>query len=152
MRTGRSRVLLGASLAALVTSSAIFAQSDPRIGRWKMNAKKSSASSDAPESDLRTYEATPDGTKFTWAVVDAKGTAHSAAYTAKLDGKDYPITGDPDLDTVALRLRDANTVELTVKKAGKVVEDATAEVSKDGKTMTQRSKDGKTVLVFDKQP
>jgi hypothetical protein len=41
------------------------------------------------------------------------------AYTANYDGKDYPVTGNPDWDMVSLKRINANTVEFTRKRAGK---------------------------------
>jgi hypothetical protein len=42
-------------------------------------------------------------------------------FAAKCDGKDYPFTGSPDIDTVAFRKIDANTFEIVFKKAAKEV-------------------------------
>jgi hypothetical protein len=73
-------------------------------------------------------------------------------------GKDYPITGLPNYDAIALTRVDANTVKSTQKRAGKAVGTTTRTVSKDGKTMTLTSKGTSAkgtpyddVLVFDKQ-
>src|SRR5215467_1585441 len=48
------------------------------------------------------------------------------------DGKDYPVTGIPDWDTIARKRINAYKMEITHKKAGKVVSTATSVVSKDG--------------------
>ena len=42
-------------------------------------------------------------------------------YTARIDGKDYPITGSPIVDTVSIERIDSRTREYTGKKAGQVV-------------------------------
>jgi hypothetical protein len=131
--------------------SVAFAQTDPRIGTWKLNLTESKVPPNerAPGSDTRTYEATPDGTKMTWVVVDAKGVSHTITYTAKLDGKDYPASGAPNFDTVAFRLLTPKTLEMTLKKAGVVVVGpATVEVSQDGMRMTQTIPTG--TAVFDR--
>jgi hypothetical protein len=82
----------------------------------------------------------------------------SGGYTANYDGKDYPMVGSPVADTVAFRKIDANTVERTDKKGGKVVQVLTRVMAKDGKSMTVTTK-GTTpkgapihnVSVFEKQ-
>jgi hypothetical protein len=56
-------------------------------------------------------------------------------YTAYLDGKDYPVTGSPDYDTVSLK-RNGKMVEGTRKKDGKVVQTYQRIVSDDRRTMT----------------
>ena len=70
----------------------------------------------------------------------------------------HPVTGNPDVDATSLKRIDANTVEFTRKKAGKVVSTATVVISKDGKTRTVTEKGvnakGEKVsntLVFDRQ-
>ena len=84
--------------------------------------------------------------------------ARCAETTYKYDGKDYPFTGSPDYDTVSAKRVATNTVEITQKKAGKVVGTATRNVSKDGKTLTlvMRSSNAKgelvsSTLVFDRK-
>jgi hypothetical protein len=80
-------------------------------------------------------------------------------YSAKFDGKDYPATGiEGGADTVSIRRIDANTIEATQKKDGKIVMLILSKVSKDGKTRTStwsgRNAEGKdvhNVVVFDKQ-
>lgn len=56
--------------------------------------------------------------------------------TAKYDGKDHPVTGSNNWDTISLNRIDAYKVEFTFKKAGKVVYAGTSVISEDGKTRT----------------
>lgn len=136
-------------VVALISNVAVHTQADPRIGTWKLNPSKST-NPGTSQSDTRTYEATPGGTKVTMVIVDARGVTHQITYTTKLDGGDTPVSGAPaNFDTAATKLRDSRTLELTTKKGGEVVQKGTVEVSPDGKTMTQRA--GTTVLVFDRQ-
>jgi hypothetical protein len=57
-------------------------------------------------------------------------------YTAKLDGKDYPVKGAYSYNSVSLRRVDPRTFEETDKRDGKVIEVDTMTVSPDGKKMT----------------
>src|SRR5215813_3770816 len=145
----------------LVATSSLstFAQTDPIIGTWKLNLVKSKFSPGPPLKSLTlTFEAVGQGVKITVKLTDAEGKTLDSHSTANFDGKDYPVTGDPDVDMFACKRIDAHTVEFTRKKAGKVVVSGTSVVSKDGKTSTQREKGvnakGEKIsntLVFEKQ-
>jgi hypothetical protein len=41
-------------------------------------------------------------------------------WTGKFDGKDYPVTGDPNSDMRSYTKIDAHTLGLNVKKGGKI--------------------------------
>ena len=60
----------------------------------------------------------------------------SESYTAKFDGKDYPVKGSYGYDQVSLKRVNDNSFEETDKLNGKVIEVDTWTVSKDGKTLT----------------
>ena len=144
----------------LVGAGLVFAQTDAHMGTWKLNVAKSKfAPGPSIKSETRTYEPTSDGYKFSGERVDADGSTHPEAFAVKYDGKDYPTTGDPSgADTLNVKLIDANHIDSTGKKEGKVVSTVTIVVSKDGKVMTMTSK-GKNakgqsinnVLVYNKQ-
>jgi hypothetical protein len=63
-------------------------------------------------------------------------TPTGASYTAKLDGKDYPVKGSYTYNSVSLKGVNANTIEETDKRDGKVVEAVKMTVAPDGKKMT----------------
>ncbi len=151
---------LGALLGVLLCTQGASAQAtDPMMGTWELNVAKSKFSpGPAPKSQTRTYEASGAGVKYTAKGVDAEGKPTLVQYTANFDGKDYPITGSPDSDSISLKKVDANTIEATQKKAGKVVLTSKRAVSKDGKTMTVTNKGTNAkgqavdnVLVLDKK-
>jgi len=60
-------------------------------------------------------------------------------YTAKLDGRDYPVELSSVMDSVSFRRVDANTLERTSKDHGKVVETSIFTLSPDGKELTIKS-------------
>jgi hypothetical protein len=79
------------------------------------------------------------------------------SYTAKLDGKDYPLKGSPN-DSVAISLVDPRTVESIYKRGDQVVERDRWMVSADGSRLTVTTTgmpvDGETLkeeLTFSKQ-
>jgi hypothetical protein len=73
------------------------------------------------------YAGTADGLKMS----DTNG----LSYDAKFDGKDYPTEGDPGHTMVSLKKVDANTIEETDKRDGKVVAVIHMSVAADGKSM-----------------
>jgi hypothetical protein len=96
--------------------------------------------------------------KYTLKGIDAEGKPTLVQYTAKYDGKDYPVTGAQDFDAIALKRVDAVTAQATLKKGGKVTQTTTRVVSKDGKTLTltttgtnAKGQAVNNVLVFDKR-
>jgi hypothetical protein len=129
-------VVLGASLRHVSAQA-----SNPRLGTWKLNLAKSKYDpGPAPQSNTMKIEAAGEGEKATTEGVNAAGTATGTQYTAQYDGKDYPMTGSQNADTVALKRIDARTLERTDKKGEKVVATSTRVVSEDGKTMTITTK------------
>lgn len=54
------------------------------------------------------------------------------AYKIKADGTDQAISGNPYVDTVAIKVVDDHTIQETDKKAGNVVATSTTTVSPDG--------------------
>ena len=151
-------LVAGAVLALGLASVASAAASDPIIGTWKMNAAKSTfKSGPAFTAQTRTYAQSDKGITVTIkGMVGGKETSMSTTYM--FDGKDYPVTGNADWDTVTGKQVDANKAEFTFKKGGKVVGTSSRVVSKDGKTMTAESnytdaKGGKveSSMTFDRQ-
>ena len=64
----------------------------------------------------------------------ADGKAVHSEWTGIFDGKDYPMKGDPNIDTRSFRKIDDYTLEIIAKKAGKVVTTTKTVYNKDGKT------------------
>ena len=146
--------------AILVISTGLRAAEDPRIGTWKINLQKSRYSPGPPPKSM-TVRFEPngaDGVKVTVDTVSAQREVTRHQYSANYDGKDYPVSGDPGRDTVALKRIDLYTLEYTNKRGGKVINSYREVVAKDGKsrTITQKgmSSQGQPVdnlLVYDRQ-
>ena len=131
------RYLLPAIAFLLLASPPVLhAQQDPAIGNWRLNLAKSKYAPGTAPANLRvTIEGAGQGVKVTSTTVRSNGKTIVVHYTAYLDGKDYPVTGSPDYDSVSLK-RNGNMVEGTRKKDGKVVQTYQRVVSADRKTMT----------------
>ena len=155
-----SMLVVGAVLAFGISAAAVAASAaDPAIGTWTLNVAKSKFSpGPAPQSATRTYAQTADGIALTFSGVAADGTPTSGSSTFKYDGKDYPITGSPDYDTLSLKRVNRTTVKSLLKKDGKVIGHTTRTITAHGKLLTLSSsgKDAKgtrfhQVAVYDRQ-
>lgn len=158
-----NKILSGAFLGLLITigSAAIAAgiDTDPVVGTWKLNVTKSKFSvGPAIKSQTRIYSQSAQGITLNMKTVGADGKETTTQTTYHLDGKDYPVMGTPDYDSLSAKQIDTNTAEFTLKKAGKPIGTTRRTVSKDGTTLTATSSltDAKgvkseEVTVYDKQ-
>jgi hypothetical protein len=133
---------------------------DRQAGTWKMNMEKSKFASDmpAPKGETVVIEEQEGGLKVVSNGLNAAGTPTHFEYSVKYDGKDYPITGSPAVDAVAIKKIDDSTIETMRKKNGVVVTTNTTVISKDGKTRTNvfhgKNANGEPrtwTVIFDKQ-
>ena len=90
----------------------------------------------ALKSSTATIEADEETLKLDQDLVDDKDITTKLKFDAKFDGKDYPVTGDPDVDSVSLHRINDHRMKATFKKAGKVTSISDCTVSKDSKTTT----------------
>jgi hypothetical protein len=153
------------AFAGLILSASVvmLAQTpkDAHVGTWKLNVAKSKFNpGPGYKSETRSYEPTADGYKLQGERVDPDGSTQKYGFTVKYDNKDYRVTGkDPGgAETLAVKLVDANHIDSTSKKDGKVLYTSNVVVSDGGKVMTITSKgknpDGEpfdNVLVYDRQ-
>jgi len=144
--------------AALCFVGAVCFASDVNMGTWKLNEAKSKFAPGTPKNNTVVYEAVGDNVKATVDGTDGDGKPAHNEWTGKFDGKDYPVTGDPTSDTRSYKKVDARTMELTVKKDGKVTSTGRIVVSADGKSriLTTSGTDSmgkkvKSTAVYDKQ-
>jgi hypothetical protein len=127
-------------------------------GTWKLNTKKSHLGRGMERNNTVKYEtAFPFRTKVTIDGTDAKGKPSHDEWTGMFDGKDYPVTGDPDSDMRSYSKVDDHTLNFWVKKGGKVTASGKIVVAPDGKSRTVTSmgrnakgKMVKTTTVYDK--
>src|SRR6266700_3152348 len=141
----------------LVAATVCFAD-DVFTGPWKLNEAKSKLTPGGPKNNLVVYEAAGDNVKITVDGTDSDGKPTHNEWTGKFDGKDYPVTGDPTSDMRSYKQVDDSTLDLTVKKDGKVTVTGKIVRSADGKmrTVTTKGTDAQgkkfqSVAVYDKQ-
>jgi hypothetical protein len=140
-------------LAGLVCFAA-----DPQMGTWKLNEAKSKFTPGIRKNTMVVYEAAGDQVKVTSNGVDAKGKSTHNQWTGRFDGKNYPVTGDPDSDARSYKKINDRTLGLTIWNHGIVTGTGRIAVSADGKSRavissgtTAKGKQFKNTAVFDKQ-
>jgi hypothetical protein len=144
MQTRLKRACLSVAFAGVVTAllgGTLLAQSND-VGTWKMDVAKSKFSpGPTPKSATAKIEAVGDGRKYIIDQPQVDGSSRHWEFTANLDGKDSPVTGNnPNADMVALTRINANTTQIVSKKSGKVTTTQTSVISADGKTRTVTTK------------
>jgi hypothetical protein len=140
-------------LTVLLSGLLVGANTDPVIGRWKLNWEKSQSEGAAPKSVVRTYAKSRDGYKVSEVWRDQDGNTEKFEYTAKFDGQEYRISSEGG--GTIMFTRHAASVARGVSKNGTRTFKQT--VSQDGKTLileTMRTdssgKERKDVLVYEK--
>ncbi len=160
MKTRSITFLLALCFAASLCFAAavVTFASQSHMGTWKLNEVKSKFAPGTGRNLTVVYEADGENIKVTVDGTDAAGKPLHNEWTGKFDEKDYPVTGDPASDMRSYKMVDPNTLELTIKKDGKVVITGTIVASADGKmrtvTTTGTNAQGEkweTVAVYDKQ-
>ena len=112
---------------------------NPTLGTWKLNESKSSFGDGAGKSTLVVWENVDGQDKCTVDGTDADGKKTHSVWTGKLDGQDYPITGDAQSDTRSFKMNGEKSLKMVSKKDGKIVGKGTIVVAPDGKTRTVTS-------------
>src|ERR1700688_1545176 len=114
------RIVAITLLSALFFGTSAFA-ADAVDGTWKLNVAKSKFRGTAPKSATRVYTESADGTTLDQKMVGADGKEMSMHVTLTYDGKDHPMTGNPDADSGSGKALDAHTSDFTLKRGGKRV-------------------------------
>jgi hypothetical protein len=152
----RTRTIVS-SLVLFLAGLALCFAAEVNMGTWKLNEAKSKFAPGATKNMTVVYEAAGDSIKVTVDGIDKDGKAVHSEWTGKFDGKDYPVTGNPNEDTRSYKKADDHMMDFTSKKGGKAGLTGRIVVAADGKSRTvttTASEGGKTttnVAVYDKQ-
>jgi len=146
------------TLALCFVAGAVCFASDAQMGTWKLNEAKSKFGVGSPKLTTVVYEAAGDSVKVTLDGTDGDGKPLHSEWTGKYDGKDYPVTGDPNTDTRSSKEVNDHTLASTNKKGDKVTIRSRGVVSADRKTRTvtitgtdSKGKKFTSTAVYDKQ-
>jgi len=146
-------------LAAIFFVSAACAQESPFVGTWKLNPSKSKFGDSPRSSQTTILSQVGDELKSSRETTYEGDVTIHTEWSAKLDGKPYPMVGDAHYDTILITRIDEHTLQVISKKGPLVSRTSQWSLSSDGKTMmrTQKVLDAKgqevdNIIVFDKQP
>src|SRR6266508_2021 len=127
------------SLAAFIAGVAVSLAADLSMGTWKLNEAKSKLGPGTTKNNTVVYEAAGENVKVTVDGIASDGKPVHHEWTGKFDGKDYPVTGDPNQDARSYKKTGNRTLEFTAKKGGKVTVTGRIVEAADGKTRTVRT-------------
>lgn len=149
---------IGLIIAFCFLGCAVCFATDPQMGTWKLNEAKSKITPGTTKNTHVVYSSMLGQVKIKSAGIDPSGKPIHVEWSGKFDGKDYPVTGSPDSDARSYTKVNDRTLQVTVKKNGKITATAQTVVSADGKTRTStvsgttaKGKKFKNVVVYDKQ-
>ncbi len=117
-----------------------WAQQNPFVGTWKLIPSKSTINDIPRVSQILTLKAYGEGLQSRSELVFEDGRKVITEWSATLDGTPSPLQGDSHYDTVAIKMIDERTLEITSKKGRSVGRSSRWVISPDGKTMTKIQK------------
>jgi hypothetical protein len=132
----KSRIAVVAVALSFAAAAACFA-ANPHIGTWKLNEAKSKTPAGMGKNMTVVYEEQKkEKIKVTVDGVDKDGKPTHSVWIGKFDGKAIPVKGNLPYNSVAYKVVNERTNDITTWKDGKVVWSGRIEVSKDGKSRT----------------
>ena len=145
-------------LLALLFSTAVCLAQNSQLGTWKLNEAKSKIPAGATKNHTVIYEPSGDNIKITVEGTDASGKAVRHEWTGKMDGKFYPVTGDPTSDSRSYKKLSDRILTMTAKQGAKVTMTGRIVIAANGKTRTvtttstdEKGKKTSATVVYDKQ-
>ena len=137
--------------SALAVSQVAVAEPDAKLwnGTWHLDAAKSKFASPSKEaSETRTYHYSGGKLTMKSSSKDPTGKAMNFSYSAAFDGKFYPMTGNPNADSISLTSVGPREIKATSRMKGKTTVQSTAKIAEDGKHLTLR----RTILRIKGEP
>jgi hypothetical protein len=122
--------------AAAPKKEAKMAAMNPHMGTWKLNEAKSKIPAGMGKNTTVVYAEQKDKIKVTVDGVDKDGKSTHSVWVGKFDGKAIPVKGNLPYNSVAYRVVNDHTNDITTWKDGKMVWNGRITVSKDGKSRT----------------
>ena len=152
----KTRIAAVAMALSFTATAACFA-ANPHMGTWKLNETKSKIPPGMGKNNTVVYTEMKDKMQVTVDGVDKDGKPTHSVWVGKFDGKAIPVKGNLPYNSVAYKVVNERTNDITTWRDGKVVWSGRIEVSKDGKsrtvTMNGTGADGKKFkgkAVYDK--
>jgi len=137
----RSTLVLIFGAAALSVQAIAATPPDAKLwgGAWRLNVAKSKfGAAGNPQSETRTYDLAGGKLSMTSTAKDGAGKEMTFSYSAALDGKPYPMTANPNADSVSLTPVNSHEIKFSSWLHGKTTVQSVATVSADGRHLTLR--------------
>ena len=152
----KTRIAVVAVALSFVAAGACFA-ANPHMGTWKLNEAKSKLAPGMGKNTMVIYTEQKDKIKVTVDGVDKNGKPTHSVWVGKFDGKAYPAKGNLPYNSVAYKVVNDRTNDITAMKDGKIGWSGRITVSADGKSRTvtingtdENGKKFKAKAVYDK--
>jgi hypothetical protein len=147
-----------AFLALSVMATGVCFAANPHMGTWKLNEAKSKLHPGMGKNTTVVYSEQKDKIKVTVEGVDKNGKPTHSVWVGKFDGKAYPVKGNLPYNSIAYRMVNERTNDITTMKDGKLAWSGRITVAADGKSRTvtingtdEAGKKFKAKAVYDKE-
>jgi hypothetical protein len=131
----KSRIAVVTLALSFVGSAACFA-ANPHMGTWKLNEAKSKLIPGMGKNTTVIYSEQKDKMEVTVDGVGKDGKPTHSVWVGKADGKAYPVKGNLPYNSVAYKVVNDRTYDLTAMKDGKMLWTGKSTISADGKSRT----------------
>ena len=152
----KTRIGTVAVAFSFVVATACFG-ANAHVGTWKTNEAKSKQPAGTGKTNTVVYTEKKDQIQVTVDGADKNGKATHGVWTGKTDGKAYKVKGNLSWDSMAYKIVDDRTYDITAMKGGKMSWSGRSTVAKDGKSRTLNmsgiggdGKKFKAKIVYDK--
>ena len=115
----KTRIAVLAAALSFTAAAACFA-ANPHMGTWKLNEAKSKLVPGMGKNTTVTYAEQKDKIKITVEGIDKDGKPTHSVWVGKFDGKAYPVKGNLPYNSVAYRVVNDRTNDITAMKNGKI--------------------------------
>ena len=156
-RMMKTRIAVMALALSFMAAGACFA-ANPHLGTWKLNEAKSKLVPGMGKNTTVVYAEQKDKIKVTVEGVDKDGKPTHSVWVGKFDGKAYPLKGNLSYNSVAYKVVNDRTNDITTWKDGKMVWSGKITVAADGKSRTvtingtdEKGKKFSGKVVYDKE-
>jgi hypothetical protein len=153
----KTRIAVAVAALSFAATAACFA-ANPHIGTWKLNEAKSKLPEGMGKNNTVTYTEQKDKIKVTVDGMDKDGKPTHSVWIGRFDGKAYPVKGNLPYNSVAYKMVNDRTNDITTMKDGKMVWTGRITVAADGKSRTvtingtdESGKKFKGKAVYDKE-
>jgi uncharacterized protein (DUF1501 family) len=129
------KIAVFAVALSFIATAACFA-ANPHMGNWKLNEAKSKLVPEMGKNTTVTYAEAKDEVKVTIDGTDKDGKPTHSVWVGKFDGKAYPVKGNLSYNSVAYKMVNDRTNDITAMKDGKTAWTGRITVAADGKSRT----------------